>query len=211
MKITPEMIGMEEERGTGNRKHIAVLGRCLLMLSLAFAVAACGFAGTNARDSMAAGKASADVLAKWDGFALSDLDGDDVCRADGNGGIPYMGTVSIPSLKVTLPVCHDWSIPNARTAPCRYTGSVDDGNLIIAAHNYGTHFGNIKNLMPGDMVVFTDVHGVAYAYAVSYTEILDGTDVLKMQEGDWDLTLFTCTLGGASRVTVRCRFADMAI
>jgi hypothetical protein len=26
----------------------------------------------------------------------------------------------------------------------------------------------------------------------------------KDEENDWDLTLFTCTLGGSFRVTVRC-------
>lgn len=25
-----------------------------------------------------------------------------------------------------------------------------------------------------------------------------------MKEGDWDLTLFTCTFGGQQRFTVRC-------
>jgi sortase A len=28
--------------------------------------------------------------------------------------------------------------------------------------------------------------------------------VTDMQSGDWDFTLFTCTKGGAQRVTVRC-------
>ncbi len=27
----------------------------------------------------------------------------------------------------------------------------------------------------------------------------------EMESGDWDLTLFTCTIGGACRVTVRCQ------
>ena len=26
----------------------------------------------------------------------------------------------------------------------------------------------------------------------------------SMEEGDWDLTLFTCTIGGKTRITVRC-------
>lgn len=28
--------------------------------------------------------------------------------------------------------------------------------------------------------------------------------VEEMESGDWDLSLFTCTLGGSYRVTVRC-------
>jgi len=35
-------------------------------------------------------------------------------------------------------------------------------------------------------------------------ETLQPTAVEEMCSGDWDLTLFTCTLGGKFRVTVRC-------
>ena len=36
------------------------------------------------------------------------------------------------------------------------------------------------------------------------TEVLAPTDIEGMESGDWDLTMFTCTIGGKSRVTVRC-------
>ena len=44
-----------------------------------------------------------------------------------------------------------------------------------------------------------------HTYEVVQTDLLIGTDVSAMAEGDenWDLTLFTCTLSGQSRVTVR--------
>ncbi len=38
-----------------------------------------------------------------------------------------------------------------------------------------------------------------------------GTDIAQMTSGDaesWDLTLFTCTLSGQSRVTVRAALAE---
>jgi len=44
-------------------------------------------------------------------------------------------------------------------------------------------------------------------YTVSGVETLGGKDVAGMNAGDWDLTLFTCTYGGAGRVVVRCRLA----
>ena len=51
---------------------------------------------------------------------------------------------------------------------------------------------------------FTDVEGNVLSYTVAETELLDGSDVEAMEAGDWDLTLFTCTVGGKTRVTVRC-------
>lgn len=120
---------------------------------------------------------------------------------DGND---YIGRVDIPSLGLSLPVISEWSYPRLKIAPCRYTGSAYLDNLIIAAHNYGSHFGNLNRLNNGDTVTFTDVDGNQFTYAVSLIEDLPGTAIEEMQAGEWDLTLFTCTLGGRSRVTVRC-------
>lgn len=38
-------------------------------------------------------------------------------------------------------------------------------------------------------------------------QILQPGDVEEMLSGGWALTLFTCTLGGRTRVTVRCEEA----
>ena len=116
----------------------------------------------------------------------------------------YIGTVSIPMIDVALPVQGDWSPDLLKTSPCRYMGSPYQGNLIICAHNYTTHFGRLKNLLPGDEVIFTDVEGNEFRYAVGELETLAGTAVEEMEIGAWDLTLFTCTPGGQMRVTVRC-------
>ena len=119
-------------------------------------------------------------------------------------GIDYIGTLSIPVLQLELPVISDWSYPKLRKAPCRYSGSVYTGNLILAGHNYASHFGNLKKLWEKDTVLFTDMDGNVFCYEVAEQEILKPSDTEAMEEGDWDLTLFTCTPGGRSRVTVRC-------
>lgn len=119
-------------------------------------------------------------------------------------GHRYIGTVFIPAIDVTLPVQENWSPDLLKTSPCRYMGSPYRGDLIICAHNYDTHFGQLKNLLPGDEVIFTDVAGNDFRYTVVELETLAGTAVEEMESGAWDLTLFTCTLGGQSRVAVRC-------
>ena len=123
-------------------------------------------------------------------------------------GEEYIGMLEIPALDRTLPVMSEWSYPRLKIAPCRYTGSAYLGNLIIAAHNYRSHFGNLKELCEGDVVCFTDMDGNVFSYEVVLLEILQPTDVDEMESGDWDLTLFTCTVGGKSRVTVRCERTD---
>jgi sortase A len=52
------------------------------------------------------------------------------------------------------------------------------------------------------------VEGNIFSYQVSEIDQLNPADTEKMEEeseeSPWDLTLFTCTLGGSFRVTVRC-------
>ena len=119
-------------------------------------------------------------------------------------GQSYIGVLDIPVLELSLPVISDWSYPKLKIAPCRYEGSAYTDNLIIAAHNYNCHFGNLKTLQTGEIVTFTDIDGNIFYYEVAELEILEPFAVEDMKSGDWDLTLFTCTYGGQQRVTVRC-------
>jgi len=119
-------------------------------------------------------------------------------------GREYVGTLYLPTIGRTLPVLNSWSGELLKIAPCRYLGSAYNDNLIIMAHNYDSHFGRLKKLQIGDPVTFRDVEDNDFEYEVVSLEILNPEDVQPMEEGDWDLTLFTCTIGGKTRVTVRC-------
>lgn len=118
-------------------------------------------------------------------------------------GIDYIGVLRIPTLELELPIISEWSYQKLKIAPCRYSGSAYQDDLIIAAHNYNSHFGNLKNLRDGDTATFTDMDGNVFTYEMVELEILQPTDIEGMESGEWDLTLFTCTIGGSSRVTAR--------
>lgn len=121
------------------------------------------------------------------------------------GDRKYIGVVSIPAMNVNLPVQSSLSDEKLRYSPCRYKGDVVNGSLIIAAHNYRTHFGRLGTLKSGDKVIFTDVDGHNYYYKVLEIYHLNSSSVDEMQaSGNWDLTLFTCTYGNRQRITVRC-------
>lgn len=119
-------------------------------------------------------------------------------------GVDYIGVLQIPKLELELPVIRQWSYPHLKIAPCQYSGSVYLDTLVIAGHNYVSHFGNLKKLREGDVVLFTDMDGNTFRYTVVCWETLDSAAVEEMKNGDWDLTLFTCTIRGRNRVTVRC-------
>lgn len=119
-------------------------------------------------------------------------------------GCGYIGYISIPSLGIELPAMSEWSYANLRTAPCRYAGSAYLDDLVIRAHNYRQHFGPLSRLKIGDSVYFTDIDENSFSYAVVEQEQLAGTDAERMRSGDWALSLFTCTVSGQYRVTIRC-------
>ncbi len=119
-------------------------------------------------------------------------------------GHSYIGYVSIPALELEFPVMSGWNYAKLKIAPCRYTGSTKTDDLVIMAHNYDRHFGRLKNLTPGDPIQFTDMDGTVSHYEVVEIQVLYPLEVEEMTESDYDLTLFTCTYGGRTRVTVRC-------
>ncbi len=119
-------------------------------------------------------------------------------------GYKYIGKVTVPSIELELPVMEKWDYVRLKIAPCRYSGSAYLNNLIICAHNYASVFGRLKNLSAGDLVMFTDAQGNVFRYEVEQLETLSPSQVKDMKSGDWDLTLFTCTVGALKRIAVRC-------
>ena len=119
-------------------------------------------------------------------------------------GYQFIGYLSIPTLRLNLPVISDCDYDKLIFSPCRYSGAPATDDFVIAAHNYSSHFGFISGLSVGDTVSFIDVHARQIDYKVELIDTLSPTDVKNMTSGEYDLTLFTCTYSGQARVTVRC-------
>jgi sortase A len=119
-------------------------------------------------------------------------------------GYECIGILSVPVLDLELPVLTDWSYAKLKKAPCHYYGTYYEKDFVIAAHNYKSHFGRLSELQAGDIVVFTDINNIEHYYEVVLLETLPKNATKEMITSGFDLSLYTCTLGGGSRVTVRC-------
>lgn len=120
----------------------------------------------------------------------------------------YIGTLHIPALELDLPIMSEFSYENLKIVPARYYGGVHSHDLVICAHNYEAHFGRLKTLQEGDSVMFMDMNGKTYSYAVSAVETIEPTDIDAVVSGESDLILLTCTPGGSARVIVRCDMVE---
>lgn len=131
-------------------------------------------------------------------------------------GYPYIGILDVPDLGISLPVMADWNYERLRISPCRYSGTPYNNDLVIAGHNYPSHFSPLKWVDIGTDVFFTTMDGVQFHYIVSNRETVQPYSVAEMVENennsestrDWALTLFTCNTGGQTRCAVRCVRAE---
>ena len=119
-------------------------------------------------------------------------------------GHAYVGYLTVPDLGLELPIMSDWDYNKLQISPCRYTGTIRGGDLVIMAHNYSTHFGHISKLQMGALVQFMDMDGKVWNYEVVAMDVLSAESIEEMTAGEYDLTLFTCDKNRSYRVTVRC-------
>lgn len=177
-----------------NRGIVFLLVGCILFL------VAGGWYVYNILEDNNAGKQAEEILEQFEANQE-----EAVIATEGN---EFCGKILIEKLEIELPVYDKWDYTRLKTAPCRYSGGIDSDDIIIAAHNYKSHFGLLGELQIGDEIKFTDVDGTWHCYEVCELVRLDGTAVSDIQSGRWDFTLFTCTKSGKQRITVRCERKD---
>lgn len=199
-------------------------GRTLIAAGLLLLIAALGLSGYNLwqehRAAASADSAMAELAAQIPGPGALLPDGmlpdyqvapDMEMPTVAVASYDYIGYLSVPALSLELPVLSEWSYPNLKVSPCRYAGSAYEDGFVICAHNFKRHFGGLKDLSIGDAVQFVDADGNTFDYVVAEVGQLNPDDTREMLSKDWALSLFTCTLGGQFRVTVRCDRAEETI
>lgn len=112
----------------------------------------------------------------------------------------YVGMLDIPELQLQLPIQSNWSYDKLKISPCIY----QNYPLSIAAHNYNAHFAKIGNLSIGSEVSYIELNGNKKVYKVESVETIHGSDVDKLNDINYDLSLFTCNYSNNNlRILVR--------
>ena len=204
-------------------------GNILITLGILMILGAIGLAGYNFWDANRAKEESdritqqliekIDESVKDEETAAPYVDPDTPMPVDVIDGYEYIGILEIPSEGLSLPVMNEWDYTRLKISPCRFAGSYYADDLVICAHNYDTHLGRLLQIDIGADVYFTSVEGLTIQYIVTNRETVEPTDVELMIENkgnsaaslmDWDMTLFTCNLGGQTRCAVRCSRVEAA-
>jgi sortase A len=149
--------------------------------------AAIGLGSYNIYDSYRANKQSSDVMEKL-AYAVSEKEKstqnsdetpDYITHPDMEmptveiDGRRYIGHLEIPDLNLRLPVAAgEFKLKTLLKSPALYSGSVYKNNMVIAAHNYNSHFGRLKKLDIGAKVIFVDAEGNIFNFVTASSEIL---------------------------------------
>lgn len=202
------------------------IGIVCMVLGVACLLGAVGFVLYNRQDEAAASAASNDLLENvqvllqsdqaqqetpWEPLREPEVTEDTPVAVPTEmptvkvDGYDCIGILSIPVLDLELPVLADWSYAKLKKSPCHYYGTYYEPDFVIAGHNYKSHFRKLSQLQSGDLVIFTDATGQPHYYEVVLLETMQKEATLEMITSGFDLSLYTCTKGGASRVTVRCK------
>ena len=174
-------------------------GVIFLLIGCSLIIIAIGWYLYNIIEDKNAGKQAAEILEQFE--KQTNEEDTPVITVNGDA---FSGKLIIEKIAIELPIYDKWNYTRLKSAPCRYMGSIETNDIIIAGHNYKTHFALLNQLQSGDEVEFIDPYGKSHLYEVCEISLLDGTAVSDMQSGGWDLTLFTCTKSTEQRITVRC-------
>lgn len=207
----------------GKRKRKKGLAVLLIVVGILLIAGAVLLVAYNKRESYEAGEESASILEEMEQAmpeerkepAMITEDTDLTMPVVMIDGYAYIGRIAIPSINIDLPVMAEWDEERLWVSPCLYTGNYKTDDMVICAHNFDTHFGQLLGIGIGEQVIFTAVDGTVYRYIISNRETVQPTAIEVMIENqnnavkegilaDWDLTLFTCHIGGQTRCAVRC-------
>ena len=102
-------------------------------------------------------------------------------------GTDFVGILELPCYASALPVCADWG--ETSQYPCRFSGSIYDGTMQIGATTQKGQYDFYRELSVGDRVIYTDVEGNRYTFAITSLRYEKHADQTALAQKDAALTL----------------------
>lgn len=117
-------------------------------------------------------------------------------------GKDYSALLAVPGHGVKLPVVHLWEDRGLLNAPCRFSGSLYDGTLVIGGTDRTLDF--CKRLDIGDEIRITDMSGMEFRFSVTRVERTTTASAEKLMKEEYDLTVYVKDSYSMEYILVRC-------
>lgn len=119
-------------------------------------------------------------------------------------GVNVAGILEVPHYGRVLPLGAIWDTGLVASMPCRFTGSIYDGSLIIGAVGEQGQMEFAAQLEVGAEIRLTDMEGGRYTYRVAAIHHAQHATLEKLQSGDFPLTIFVKNPENAEYLLIRC-------
>lgn len=141
---------------------------------------------------------------------LSTLQIVDVDMPEKIGNYNILGKIEIPKISLKMYILDVTTDESLNLSLTKFWGRNihDASNFSIIGHNYKGMFKDLKNLEVGDTFTLTDREGRICTYVVYEIFIVEPDDVSCIEDtlkGEREVTLITCTTGGAKRLILKAK------
>ena len=114
----------------------------------------------------------------------------------------FVGILEMPRYESLLPVCANWG--HVTKYPCQFNGSIYDSTLQIGLTSQKGQYDFYREISVGDTVIFTDVEGNRYTYAVTNLQYESHADKTTLNRKESALTLFIKNVYDFEYLIVSC-------
>lgn len=119
-------------------------------------------------------------------------------------GVNVVAVLEISQYGKILPVASAWDTDRVSYLPCRFTGSIYDSSLIIGAVDEEDQIPFAGQLEVGAKILLTDTEGGRYSYRVAAIHHAKHATLEKLQQGEYDLTIFVKDSKTLEYLLIRC-------
>jgi hypothetical protein len=117
-------------------------------------------------------------------------------------GTDFVGILEMPRFNSALPVCANWG--KITKYPCQFSGSVYNRTLQIGATTQKGQYDFYREISVGDSLIFTDMEGNRYTYAVTNLRYEKHANKAELQSETSDLTLFIKNIYAFEYLIISC-------
>lgn len=119
-------------------------------------------------------------------------------------GESYVALLEMDMYKFKMPVRSVWDEKAVEAVPCRYSGSIYNNSLVIAATDAEGQMDFVNSVNTGDRLTVTDMRGEQFSYKVVKVENSNTATDEELNTDEFDLTIFVEYSGPTDYLFIRC-------
>ncbi len=119
-------------------------------------------------------------------------------------GEDFSALLEIPAYGLKLPVGNSWDQGKVVSYPCRFSGTVYNGSLVIGGYDQAGQFDFFDRIQDGTTVSLRDMTGCTFTYEVARVDRSKSAEAEVLMNDEADLSLFVRDAQLLEYIILRC-------